>query len=72
MTYASPRSLELVRTDVDRDLSELATVAETLSILERWIRALPGETGYEELSRQIRLAETEARRLLEDENAEFE
>lgn len=70
MTFASNRPLELVPTQIEQDLGELATVAETLSVLEQWVRDMPNPADFSELSKQLRLAQIEARRLIDDEGEE--
>lgn len=70
MTFASNRPLELVPPKIEQDLGELATVAETLSVLEQWVRDMPNPADFNELSKQLRLAQIEARRLIDDEGEE--
>lgn len=59
-------SLDLSSYAQVEDRGELALIAETLSVLDQWIRAMPSQTKYAELASQLRLAEIEVRRLLDD------
>lgn len=68
MNQVFDRSLDLNAYVQDEDRGELALIAETLSVLDQWIRAMPSQTKYADLARQLRLAEIEVRRLLDDDD----
>ncbi|MEL7548134.1 MAG: hypothetical protein AAGJ84_15885 [Pseudomonadota bacterium] len=67
MTQATYRPSERDLIVAEQDRGELALIAETLSVLDQWVRALPSQTRYVELAKQLRLAEIEVRRLIDDE-----
>lgn len=66
MNQVFTRSLDLSTYAEAEDRGELALIAETLSVLDQWIRAMPSQAKYSDLARQLRLAEIEVRRLLDD------
>lgn len=66
MNHVFDRALQVSSYADEADRGELALIAETLSVLDQWIRTMPSQAKYVDLARQLRLAEIEVRRLLED------